>query len=632
MMKMCNFARYFNFSVWSILNDSNVTRLMKKILLILQLFVGCCTAVVAQSQLEFFVVNFEERPFDMAAKDERYMIKDGNGDLFSIIKLRAATHGDDLRAYSFDFGLPESRVKNIDGEVWVYVQRNAMRVKIRREGYAAVTYELPVTVQPGRVYEMKLQATPRIIKKRILLFEIEPVSSGAQVTYKAEGESDYRLFGNGVIDESGMATMRLEHGTYYYRIISRNYRPSEGIIHLDDSPLKFVEKVVLHPSYATLALKTIEEADIYIDGEKVGTGEWSGILSPGNYNVECRMKNHTDSFNAITVSEGDSLTIYLEPPLPITGTLALNSSPMGATVFIDGKECGSTPEDFAGLLVGNHKVDVVKNGYGTVSLDVLIKKDEIIEQNVVLEKLISKTKASEKQSAAVVAKPTKESVAKKDKVREKQKNTAVVAKADKERAAKEPKVQEKPKSAATAEMNGKHECVDLGLPSGVKWATCNVGAMKPEQSGDYYSWGEIEAKMDYSASTYNNVVAADTRRADVLSPDEDVAHVKWGGNWRMPTLKEVEELVNNCKWFYTMQGGVRGYKLTGPNGNSIFLPAAGYRDGTSLVDNGSYGHYWSSTQCDVFDDYSYYLYFSCHYCYWYSGARYTGRCVRPVCK
>ena len=119
---------------------------MKKQIILLLLFICCSVTAFAQQELEFSVADFAEKPFDTSATDARYKVVDGNGSLFSIIKLVAATPNDDLRAYSFDFGLCESRVKSVDGEVWVYVQRNAMRVTIRREGYKTLKYELNSTV------------------------------------------------------------------------------------------------------------------------------------------------------------------------------------------------------------------------------------------------------------------------------------------------------------------------------------------------------------------------------------------------------------------------------------------------------------------------------------------------------
>ena len=155
---------------------------------------------------------------------------------------------------------------------------------------------------------------------------------------------------------------------------------------------------------------------------------------------------------------------------------------------------------------------------------------------------------------------------------------------------------------------GNHEYVDLGLS--VKWATCNVGASKPEEYGDYFAWGETQPKSTYNWSTYkycngsyntltkyNNSSSYGTvDNKTKLELSDDAARANWGGSWRMPTRAEQGELRENCTWTWTTQNGVNGYKVTSKkNGNSIFLPAAGYRDVSSLSNAGSYGDYWSSS-------------------------------------
>ena len=195
-------------------------------------------------------------------------------------------------------------------------------------------------------------------------------------------------------------------------------------------------------------------------------------------------------------------------------------------------------------------------------------------------------------------------------------------------------------------ING-HDYVDLGLPSGLKWATCNVGANNPWEDGDYYAWGETEEKSTYNMSTYkwyNGSYDSQTKYCiysycgtvdnnTTLDPEDDVAHVKWGGTWRMPTLDEQKELLNHCTWKWTTQNGVNGYKVTGLNGNSIFLPAAGYRNGTGLHDSGSDGEYWSSSLSERGVCHAFFLSFnsSC-YSSFNLCDRHLGHSVRPVSK
>ena len=154
-----------------------------------------------------------------------------------------------------------------------------------------------------------------------------------------------------------------------------------------------------------------------------------------------------------------------------------------------------------------------------------------------------------------------------------------------------------------------HEYVDLGLPSGTLWATCNVGATAPEEYGDYFAWGETEPKDVYDWSTYkwcNGNGYTMTKYCDSsswgtvdnkteLDPQDDAAYVNWGENWRMPTDVQRTELQTKCTWTWTTQNSVNGYLVTGPNGNSLFLPAAGERWYDSLNGAGSYGDYWSRT-------------------------------------
>ena len=179
---------------------------------------------------------------------------------------------------------------------------------------------------------------------------------------------------------------------------------------------------------------------------------------------------------------------------------------------------------------------------------------------------------------------------------------------------------------STGTENG-HEWVDLGLPSGLKWATCNIGANSPEEYGNYYAWGEVLTKDEY---TQANSLTYGKEMEDISGNVQyDAATGNWGGDWRMPTKAEYDELLNNCTWIWTKQNGVNGYKVTGPNGNSIFLPAAGYRNGASLSYAGSFGYYWSSTPND--DSSVYYLNFSSSIHNVNNGRnRYYGRTVRPV--
>lgn len=185
--------------------------------------------------------------------------------------------------------------------------------------------------------------------------------------------------------------------------------------------------------------------------------------------------------------------------------------------------------------------------------------------------------------------------------------------------------------------------VDLGLS--VKWATCNIGANKPEECGDYYAWGETTPKNSYTwgsykyGYTYNTLITLtkycnDSNYGSVdnkktLDKDDDVAYTILGENWRMPTDAEWTELMTLCKWIDTTINGMKGFKVVADNGNSIFLPSAGYRN-DQLYQNGYAGNYWSNSNVGYAPYYAWQVYFDSGTKKKYDQYRYDGLSVRPV--
>lgn len=211
------------------------------------------------------------------------------------------------------------------------------------------------------------------------------------------------------------------------------------------------------------------------------------------------------------------------------------------------------------------------------------------------------------------------------------------------------------------------QAVDLGLPSGIKWANMNIGATTPEGYGDYFAWGDPEpyytaghsqdnpcsnwktgksAGYDWASykwcngsrdtltkyctsSSYGTVDNKTT-----IEPDDDAAHVNWGGNWRMPTREELDELRSNCTWTWTTQKGVKGYKVSSKtNSNFIFLPAAGFRclNRFGVYGSGADGYYWTSS-LSTSDTYcARYIYLEM-FAVRNDWDRYYGMSVRAVCQ
>lgn len=189
-----------------------------------------------------------------------------------------------------------------------------------------------------------------------------------------------------------------------------------------------------------------------------------------------------------------------------------------------------------------------------------------------------------------------------------------------------------------------HEYVDLGLPSGTLWATCNIGATSPEDRGDYFAWGETAPKEIYDMDNYKwynsssdklTKYCTDGKYGTVdnkteLLPEDDAAYVNWGPMWRMPTLEQQQELIERCTWQWVEKNGVYGRLVTGPNGNTLFLPAADYRGDNSLNNEQSIGAYWSCTLDSGYPSGLYFRNFEWKSVYLFSHNRSQGFTVRPV--
>lgn len=181
--------------------------------------------------------------------------------------------------------------------------------------------------------------------------------------------------------------------------------------------------------------------------------------------------------------------------------------------------------------------------------------------------------------------------------------------------------------------NNHPHLIDLGLPSGTKWACCNVGATNPRESGGYYAWGETEEKSVYNEETYTHYISEwnfVNIGSDIAGTQYDVAHVKWGDDWHMPNKDQFNELINNCSIEWTSENGVCGQKFVGNNGGILFIPAAGiYYWSELLEDNNIFGSCWSSNVSSE-EGYAYCLYLGNGIYNCISEYRRSGRNVRPV--
>lgn len=269
--------------------------------------------------------------------------------------------------------------------------------------------------------------------------------------------------------------------------------------------------------------------------------------------------------------------------------VAINTEPNGVDIYIDGKHYGKTPNIITEIDKGEHELKLEKEGYNTLTKSFSINDDDNLSLNETLSKMQTE---KENQSYIVDAQY--------DEKEESEQGYGVV--------------------------NG-YYFVDLGLPSGTKWATVNIGGDASEDYGGYFAWGETKSKSKFGTNSLTN-----GKKIDNISGKSryDAARSNWGNPWRIPTKAEFQELQEYCIWEWTSLRGKKGYKITGSNGNYIFLPAAGSRRGASLGSANEYGYYWCSEQYGNTGDDAYDLYFNSNNINLHWNSRSHGLSIRPV--
>lgn len=594
-------------------------------------------------------------PTDIDAR-VNYPVRDFNDRLCALVKVTVV--GELKQDLTLDLGTTMQFIERKDmqdiGEVWFYIPAGARRMTFKCSGYKPIEIMNVPAFQPGGVYRITITVeskgtyvTNAVVKSNYLKVKLPEGTK-----FSIGRTKDYEI--SSQILQTGDFTMRLDYGEYNYRAENGLYETKEGIISVDDnsdvrtiemtpaysyldirteplgasvfvdgelvgtSPVSIADKLrrgtvsvtaqkemyypneisysvpgdtkrhtvtmILSPQFGTVICRCDDpEAELWIDNHKVGTGSWTGQLSSrSSHFLEARKKGHLSRSVNFNVIEGGTVTQTVSSPEPLYGTIEVVSNPSGAVVKVDGRQVGTTPFILNEVLIGNHNIEISKDGYETFTSTFMLAHNQHLPLNYTLQKEQPKPK--------------------------------VVVNTDR------------------GTLNG-HEWVDLGLS--VRWATCNVGASSPSDYGNYYAWGETTTKSSY---TEDNSRTYEKIWGDISgNPSYDAATANWGNGWRMPTKAEFEELINRCTWQWTTQGGQRGCKVTGPNGNSIFLPAAGWRDDTSLgiaVDalaDGKGGNYRSSTPYESSSQSAYYLVFNSSGfhntgCYF----SYLGLSVRPI--
>lgn len=589
-------------------------------------------------------------PNDIDAR-VNHPVRDFNDRLCALVKVTVV--GKLEHELILDLGTTMQTIERRDmrdiGEVWFYIPAGARRMTFKCSGYRPIEITDVPAFQPGGVYRITIETdtdgkyiTTAVVKSNYLKVKVPEgtfFSIGRTKNYEISSQ----------ILQTGDFSMRLDYGEYYYRAENGFYETSEGIITVDGSndvrtiemtpaysyldvetepsgasvfidgemvgtsPLRLsdrmmkgtvsirVQKDMYYPSEmefeisgdmkrhtATLTLSPQfgivtcrcedTDAEIWIDNRMVGIGTWTGQLSShSSHFLEARKKGCLSQSVNFEVVEGASITKEIGAPEPLYGTIEVTSIPSGATVKLDGKIVGVTPFILNNVLAIEHHIELSKEGYELFTSKFTVNHNQKLAQSYTL---------------------TKNNL-----------GTAEV-------------YQESSSNAETGTVNG-HEWVDLGLS--VLWAKCNIGALKSSDKGEYYAWAETSPKSDY-------MEAGNDLNINEISGNinYDAAAANWGGGWRMPKNEEYEELLNKCDWQWTSVDGHYGCMITGPNGNSIFLPAAGYRNGTSLYGSELRGYYWTSTPDQDSPQEVFCLYFYRGYYRMYLYNRSGGRTIRPV--
>ena len=317
------------------------------------------------------VESFRLLETDLTANIQGTMEIDQNGEVAALIKVVTTQEG-----FTFDNGmLGIVRVVPKPGELWVYVPKGTQKLTITHPELGILrNYYFQIPIEGARTYELRLSSgqVTTIVKKRI--------TATAELTIRVT-PTDAVLFLDGALQrlEDGVFKKTVTVGLHGYRIEAVGYRSVTDTVEVKEGTNAPVV-VELKSTLSQLTLTCADaEAALFLNGEAKGKSRWTGTVAPGKYVVEVSRPSHEPSIEEIEVGELEELTLSVAPPTPLYGSLRVESEPAGATVYVDGVRCGTTPcdvTDLARLLVGEHTVRVVKDTYDDYSTTVTLRQDE----------------------------------------------------------------------------------------------------------------------------------------------------------------------------------------------------------------------------------------------------------------
>ena len=627
---------------------------MKRFLLIIFTLIS----LNAFSQLQVKEGSFKYVPGGVIEDKEEYT--DGNELPMALIKISTENINEQERLrLKFSGNRVTQIIKNPrTGQMWIYISaETATFINIMHPDYGTCKYYLPEDLCDYCVYEMVLQYVPMSSVSENAYLIIKTDQSDAEIfidneyvgkqfvhkqfavgsthTWKVKCDlfhtesgsltitNEEKVLDLTLVPEYGFVYIttgketgakvyideklmgetpyksdKLSIGKYKVKVVKDLFKTSERTVTVYDKETTRADIDMLSVFVDVTVSVADNSSEVYIDDEFKSKGKWTGKLIEGSHVVEVRKANYRTEQKTIELVAGKKKIVQFGTPVAINGMLNVSSSPSGATVYIDEKNYGQTPIFIDPILIGTHTLKLEKQGCATMTKTITIKEGETLSLNEKLQSgkdiVIKTEKDGDKvyvDGKYVGLSPVKVNMSYDyHDLRIERDGKTLLKKINLSNVNKNVNVVE----VKWNEYNG-HEYVDLGLS--VMWATCNVGANSPEECGDYYAWGETKTKNVYS---FENSKTDDKEIADFSGDAQyDAATANWGGLWRMPTEAEAEELLR-CKWEKVVLNDVNGYKVTGVNGNSIFIPKAGYISNEDFFDKDRTSWLWTSTPISYF--------------------------------
>ena len=302
------------------------------------------------------VESFKPLTMDMTASSIDGKRLDQNGQVAALIKVVTTQTG-----FTFEggtLGIVDTQQRN--GEIWVWVPRGLRKITILHQQLGVLRdYRFPVEIESERTYEMVLTTAKieTIIKEEVrqqyLLFQLDPPNAILEV--------DDKLWS---VEADGTAMQYVDFGTYSYRVRAKDYNPEVGKVTVDDPNETIIVPVKLKSNLTEVTLTVDADAEIWVNNQKKGVRSWTGRLGNGAYKIECKQEGHeTTMVSKEITKEMNGETISLPAPTPVYGSLMVESAPNLCKLYIDGKDYGITPKSINNILIGQHEIRLIKDGY-----------------------------------------------------------------------------------------------------------------------------------------------------------------------------------------------------------------------------------------------------------------------------